>query len=199
MEFVLSFLEGMGMPGLLVLMAVLGLSIPIPGASVIIIAYGYISQPTSVGMLLISLGMSGVYTVSCFFPYWIGSNVYFQIRRGFKGTEFFKRGFAKAQEWFRKYGDWSVLLARPAGAGMFISYVAGMFKMRLWKYFVFTFMGIFPWSLGLLFLGKVYKNRAHEVMDAIGSNSIHVLLGLLVFYGVFLTVKHLILPQFKGH
>ena len=90
-------------------------------------------------------------------------------------------------------------MARPAGAGMFISYVAGMFKRRPWKYFVFSFMGIFPSSLGLLFLGKVYKNRAQEVMDAIGSNSIHVLLGLLVFLGIFLTVKHLILPQFKGH
>ena len=103
MEFVLSFLEGMGMPGLLVLMAVLGLSIPIPGASVIIIAYGYISQPTSVGMLLISLGMSGVYTVSCFSLLdW--RNVYFQIRRGFKGTEFFKRDLPKPRNGLENMG-----------------------------------------------------------------------------------------------
>ncbi len=61
---------------------------------------------------------------------------------------------AKADRWFEKYGDKSVLFGRMApGIRELVSIPAGIFRMNRKKFFVFTFIGSCSWSMLLTWLG----------------------------------------------
>ena len=60
----------------------------------------------------------------------------------------------RAEEWFLKYGDWIVFFSRMLPVvRTFISIPAGIARMNFWKFSILTFLGSFPWSLGLAYGG----------------------------------------------
>lgn len=60
----------------------------------------------------------------------------------------------RADSWFRNYGQSTVFFSRLLPAvRTFISLPAGMAKMNLGKFVVYTFVGSFPWSVGLTYIG----------------------------------------------
>ncbi len=59
---------------------------------------------------------------------------------------FSERHFASAERWFSRYGGITVLIARILPAiRTFISLPAGIAKMNLGKFTIFTTIGIIPW------------------------------------------------------
>jgi len=60
----------------------------------------------------------------------------------------------KADKWFEKYGDKSVLLGRLVpGIRELVSIPAGIFRMNTKKFLIFTFIGSCSWSILLTILG----------------------------------------------
>jgi len=60
----------------------------------------------------------------------------------------------KAEKWFEKYGDKSVIFGRMVpGIREIVSIPAGLFRMRLGKFLLFTSVGSCTWSLVLTFVG----------------------------------------------
>ncbi len=60
----------------------------------------------------------------------------------------------KADKWFEKYGDKSVLLGRLIpGIRELVSIPAGIFKMNPKKFLIFTFIGSCSWSILLTVIG----------------------------------------------
>lgn len=59
-----------------------------------------------------------------------------------------------AEDWFKKYGELTVFASRmlPVLRG-FISVPAGIARMNFWKFSFYTFVGSYPWSLGLAYGG----------------------------------------------
>ena len=47
----------------------------------------------------------------------------------------------RAQEWFQKYGYWSLLLAWAPIGGDALTFVAGIMKVPFWIFLVLTFIG----------------------------------------------------------
>ena len=67
------------------------------------------------------------------------------------------RGLGLAQEWFQKYGAASVFFSRLMPVvSTFISFPAGLAKMRISVFSVLTFSGSFIWCLFLTYLGFVF-------------------------------------------
>jgi len=61
---------------------------------------------------------------------------------------------SKADKWFEKYGDKSVLLGRLLpGIRELVSIPAGIFKMNPKKFLIFTFIGSCSWSILLTGVG----------------------------------------------
>ena len=61
---------------------------------------------------------------------------------------------SKADKWFEKYGDKSVLLGRLIpGIRELVSIPAGIFSMNPKKFLIFTFIGSCTWSTALTALG----------------------------------------------
>ena len=56
----------------------------------------------------------------------------------------------RAEEWFKKYGEMAVFVSRMLPVvRTFISVPAGIARMNIWKFSFYTFIGSYPWSLGL--------------------------------------------------
>ncbi len=61
---------------------------------------------------------------------------------------------AKADRWFEKYGDKSVLLGRMVpGIRELVSIPAGIFRMKRRKFLIYTFIGSCSWSMLLTWIG----------------------------------------------
>lgn len=62
----------------------------------------------------------------------------------------------RAQGWFSKYGSWSVFFSRLLPVvRTFISLPAGMARMPLGKFCLYTFLGSLPWSFVLTYVGVI--------------------------------------------
>lgn len=71
-----------------------------------------------------------------------------------------KNGIERAEKWFAKYGDKSVLLGRCVpGVRELVSIPAGILDMRTPKFLAYTFAGSCTWSTGLTAAGY-YLGRA---------------------------------------
>jgi membrane protein DedA with SNARE-associated domain len=98
----------------------------------------------------------------------------------------------RADEWFRRYGDWVVLFARVVPfARSIVSIPAGTMEMPLPRFVVLTTIGSGIWNTLLIGAGVVLGANWQQVGAWIGSYSNAVLIAIAVAAVVFLTVRQL--------
>ncbi|MBD1371107.1 VTT domain-containing protein [Hazenella sp. IB182357] len=149
LQFALDLLEKIGLWGLFTATAIEASSLPFPGA-VFILIYGYLIPASPFKIMIIAVLNSFVYVSFSLIPYLIGYRL-----EGFTKRWLDSEKVEKAQEKFRKYGEWSIALSRPTGFGNYISYLSGISKVKLWHFILFSFIGVLPWNLLLLFIGSL--------------------------------------------
>ncbi|WP_408010451.1 DedA family protein [Pseudalkalibacillus sp. A8] len=147
-EFVVDLIKDFGIWGLLASLALEASSIPFPGG-LVTLTFGYFLNLSVSEVLAYALLASGVYTLFSFIPYGIGYKLEDKLKEKTNA-----RKIEKAQHWFKKCGIWSIAFTRPIGLGNYISYVAGVSKVKLWKFAVLTLIGILPWTVVMLWLGS---------------------------------------------
>nr|WP_255771965.1 YqaA family protein [Microbulbifer guangxiensis] len=74
--------------------------------------------------------------------------LHFQDRRWFY---FSHKQIARAQEWFQRYGFWTLLLAWMPVGGDALTLIAGIMRVRLWLFILLVGLG-----KGLRYLSVVY-------------------------------------------
>jgi membrane protein DedA with SNARE-associated domain len=96
----------------------------------------------------------------------------------------------KSEAWFERHGKLAVFLGRMApGVREIISIPAGVGRMNLLNFIVFTFLGSLFWSIGLTLVGY-YAGQAWEeyfqqqLSSAFSIASILVVIGFLIVLGV---------------
>jgi membrane protein DedA with SNARE-associated domain len=150
-----------GLPGIFVLMALSSACIPIPSEVVMLFAGFAVADPgqsasqhhlTLVGVILV--GLLGTM---------VGSWVAYAVGRGGR-LELLERHGAKlhmgpaqiqrADRWFKRYGDPAVLFGRVIPViRAFVSLPAGIAKMPLGRFTVFSLIGAIPWVVALTLAG----------------------------------------------
>lgn len=74
-----------------------------------------------------------------------------------------------ADRWFARYGDFAVFMARMVPiVRSLISIPAGVSRMPLWRFLLFSALGTVPWCMLLIWLGVVLGERWPEVKELIG-------------------------------
>jgi membrane protein DedA with SNARE-associated domain len=148
LDFAFSFLEQCGIWGLFGATAIEASSVPFPGA-LFVLLYGFIMQVNSWQLVLIGFANSVIFSVFTLIPYAIG------YRLGtFSSKKLDSQKLQKGQQWFQKYGEWSITLSRPLSVGNYVSYIAGLSRIKPLRFFLFTLLGAFPWNTILLFIGR---------------------------------------------
>ncbi len=60
-----------------------------------------------------------------------------------------------ADHWFKKYGEITIFFGRLLPViRTFISFPAGVARMNIWKFSLYTILGSFPWCLLLVYVGQ---------------------------------------------
>lgn len=150
----ISTMESLGYLGLFVLMTLESASAPIP-SEVILPFAGYL-------VFLGSMNFIAAVTVSTVAGV-LGALMDFYLAL-LVGRPFFDRLLSRmgvrrssidgAERWMNELGSWAVFVARfVPGLRSIISVPAGLLKMRLRTFVVFTLLGSLIWSAALIYLG----------------------------------------------
>jgi membrane protein DedA with SNARE-associated domain len=158
LEIITNVYDAMGWPGVVFLMGIESAAIPFPSELIMPLA-GWLlieAKGDSAWMLL----MAGFYgalgnLLGSWVAYWIS----------YKGGRPLLKKYGKyvlvtqhevdqAESWFQKYGELAVFASRMLPVvRTFISVPAGIARMNFWKFSFYTFVGSYPWSLGLAYGG----------------------------------------------
>ena len=158
LELIARVYDLMGWPGVVLLMAIESASIPLPSELV---------MPLSGWMLVQAKGLSAWHILAAGFygalgnllgslvAYWMGAwGGRPLLERYGRYVLIAPRDLERADQWFARYGSWAVFLSRLMPVvRTFISFPAGVVRMPLLRFCGLTFLGSFPWSVGLAYGG----------------------------------------------
>lgn len=185
-NWIINFMEEFGYIGVFLLICLENLFPPIP--SELILTFGgfmtFQTNLTVIGVITVATAGS---VAGAIILYWLGALI--GVRRLEKIVDRWghilrvkKEDVEKADQWFQKYGYWTVFICRliPILRSL-ISIPAGMARMNFWIFLFFTTTGSIIWNSILVGLGaKVGDNWESiiEYMD-VYSNIAYVIIGLV--------------------
>ena len=181
-EFIKELLKILGVMG------IEGSSIPFPGL-IFILAFGNTIKPTFNETIIIAIFMAGAYTLASYAPYIIGRKLGVKVLSIFDKRLKIKSAIDKSTYLVNKYGIVVIAISRWFGWGNKISYIAGISKINPVTYGLLTFTGIFPWSLLMVNLGKVFKGNLGQVLDLIKKYSIYLYSVVAVFVIIYIIIS----------
>jgi membrane protein DedA with SNARE-associated domain len=150
-EHILDFITGLGYWGIM-----LGLMIEVIPSEIVLAFAGFLVQRGDINFVeAVIFGTIGG-TIAQIFVYWIGRYGGRPFLRKFGKFIFIKeKQIDQAEDWFNRYGTGVIFTARfiPVVRHA-ISIPAGMARMHLGKFTLYTTLAIIPWSIFFIYLGK---------------------------------------------
>jgi membrane protein DedA with SNARE-associated domain len=155
------FVRDAGLPGIFALMAISSACIPIPSEVVMLFAGFAVADPGQSAshhhLTLLGVVLAGLLGTM------LGSWVTYAVGRGGR-LELLERHGAKlhmgakqierGDQWFQRHGELAVLVGRVIPVvRAFVSLPAGVAKMPLGRFTLFSLLGTIPWVLGLTLAG----------------------------------------------
>ena len=187
----IAITSALGYPGLVILMALESMIVPLPSELVLPFAGFLVAQGRFNFWLAIAAAALGSL---------IGSLISYAM--GYYGGDKFVRKFGKyclldesdlttAEKWFARRGEITIFISRfvPVVRHL-ISIPAGIGKMNLAKFSIYTLIGATLWNTILLYLGYILGERWAQIRQYSEKISISVAL-LLVLAVAFTLWRHL--------
>ncbi|MGC8861758.1 MAG: DedA family protein [Armatimonadota bacterium] len=152
----------LGYLGIVIMMGIESACIPLP-SEVIMPFGGYLVYKDPARFNIWLMGVAGA--AGCVWgsvvAYWAGKyggrpfieeyGRYILIRR---------KDLDRADAFFARHGDVAIFISRLLPVvRTFISFPAGIAEMHFWRFVVYTFLGSFPWCLGLAYAGKMLGHQ----------------------------------------
>ena len=153
MEYIISFMETYGYAAMFITMVLENANVPIPSEIVLgfagyLIAQGIFELHTTmvVGIL------AGI--VGSILSYWMGEHGGRPLLLKYGKYIFFnEHKFELAEKMFNKYG------------GAAVSFPAGMARYPMWHFIIWTALGTIPWTILLVYLGKVLGENWKDLIQ----------------------------------
>jgi membrane protein DedA with SNARE-associated domain len=95
----------------------------------------------------------------------------------------------RADRWFDRWGGWAVFFGRMVPlVRTFVSYPAGISRMPLPRFLLFTTLGSVPWNLGLIYAGFLVGENYPVIEETIKPYE-YVIYAVVIALVVFLAVR----------
>lgn len=153
--FIVATISMLGYGGVVLLMAIESACIPLP-SEIIMPFSGYLVSRGEMNLWLV--GVAGAFgcVVGSMAAYWVG------FYGGRPLIEKYGRfilisphDLDLADRWFAKYGEIIVFVSRLLPAiRTFIAFPAGVARMNIPRFIIYTFAGSLPWCIGLAYVGQ---------------------------------------------
>ena len=167
-NFATDVVDKLGLGGVFVLMLLESACIPIPSEATMLFA-GFNVSNGEYSLLAATLVGSVANLVGSWVAYAVGyyGRVDLLEKHGRK-LHIHKRDLERADRWFERYGDVTVLVTRMLPiVRTFISLPAGVARMPFWRFTILTTLGCVPWIFMLTYLGREVGDRWEDWKDSL--------------------------------
>ena len=153
--FIVATISLLGYGGVVLLMAIESACIPLP-SEIIMPFSGYLVSRGEMNLWLVGLAGAVGCVLGSMVAYWVG------MYGGRPLIEKYGRfvlishhDLDLADRWFGKYGEIIVFVSRLLPAiRTFIAFPAGVARMNIPRFIIYTFAGSLPWCIGLAYVGQ---------------------------------------------
>jgi len=191
-DIVISIIEATGYWGVMLLMAIESACVPLPSELIMPFAGYLVSQGKMNLFLAATAGALGCN---------LGSIVAYEV--GKRGGRPFVERWGKylligpdeldaADRFFARWGSSAVFVGRLLPViRTFIAFPAGVARMRLVPFHIYTFLGSWPFCLGLAWLGKFLGDKWHsDPRVKAAFHSLDAVIGVVLLAGIIWYVRH---------
>ncbi len=158
--FIIATISTLGYGGIVLLMAIESACIPLP-SEIIMPFCGYLVYSGRFNIWLVSIAGALGCVVGSLVAYWVG--MYGGrplIEKYGRFVLVSKHDLDLADRWFDRFGEVIVFVSRLLPAiRTFIAFPAGVARMNLKKFIIYTFAGSLPWCLALAYVGQKLGER----------------------------------------
>ena len=182
-HFVVSTISSMGYGGVVLLMGIESANIPLP-SEVIMPFSGYLVFTGRFNLLFVAVAGGFGCLLGSLLSYWIGAvGGRPLIEKYGKYILISHHDLDLADRWFKKWGIATVFIGRLLPVvRTFISFPAGIARVNLWRFSVYTFVGSVIWSYLLAWVGM----KLGENWDSLKGyfHRFDTVIGILIIIGI---------------
>jgi membrane protein DedA with SNARE-associated domain len=159
-RFIIAVISTSGYAGIVLLMAIESACIPLP-SEVIMPFSGYLVAVGRFDLLGVAVAGAVGCNVGSLVAYYVGSwGGRPLVERYGRYALITRHDLEMADRFFARYGDWAVFIARLLPVvRTFIALPAGIARMNVLRFHVFTFLGSLPWCYALAYAGMKLGSR----------------------------------------
>jgi len=158
--WIIATISSIGYLGIALLMAIESACIPLPSEIIMPFA-GYLVSTGQMNIWFVALAGAIGCVLGSLVAYWVG------MKGGRPLIEKYgryvlvsKHDLDLADRWFSKYGEAIIFTSRLLPAiRTFIAFPAGVARMDLKRFVIYTFAGSLPWCLGLAYVGQLLGEK----------------------------------------
>jgi membrane protein DedA with SNARE-associated domain len=153
--FIVATISALGYSGVVLLMAIESACIPLP-SEIIMPFSGYLVSTGQMNLWGVAVAGAVGCVLGSLIAYWVGMYGGRPLIEKYGRYILLSRhDLDLADRWFAKYGEIIVFVSRLLPAiRTFIAFPAGVARMNLTKFVIYTFAGSLPWCLGLAYAGQ---------------------------------------------
>jgi len=182
MEYIIMFMEEWGYAALFITMVLENANIPIPSEIILGFAGYLIAQGIfDMHITMVVATLAGI--VGSILSYYLGEHGGRPLLIKYGKYIFFnEHKFALAEKLFNKYGGAAVFIGRLLpGVRTFISFPAGIARYPMWNFIVWTILGTIPWTILLVWLGKMLGDHWQDLIEY--NHEFTIVVGVLLLIG----------------
>lgn len=186
--FLETFYHSVSWLGVVIMMAIESCMIPLPSEVIMPLAGDYLVRQQNLGAIgILEAGFFGGLgcTIGSIVAYWLGAIGGRPILEKYGKYVLIRTHHLNvAENWFAKYGEATAFFSRLLPVvRTFISFPAGVARMNLIKFSIYTFLGSFIWSAALAWAGATWQPRAiREALRPLDYPIIVVLIVLIAWF-----------------
>jgi len=168
-DFLTQLMQSIGWPGVVVIMALESANIPIPSELTMPLA-GWLLVQARGGTAFQAVWQGGLYgalgcTIGSVVSYWLGAWGGRPLLERYGRYLFIRHSdLEQADRWFARWGDWAAFISRLLPiVRTFISFPAGVTRMRFSTFTIYTFVGSYIWCGALAWGGYLFGEHWEEL------------------------------------
>jgi len=187
-HFVISIISSLGYLGVFLAMTLEAACIPLPSEIIMPFA-GFLVYKGEMNLLLVGLVGALGDLAGSLLAYWVGARGgRTMVEKYGKYLLISESDLDLADRWFTNYGKGTVFFARFVPVvRTFISLPAGISRMKLSTFALYTFLGVLPWSLMLTYIG--FKMGENWSTLAVYFHKADLLIGVIIIIGIVWYVR----------
>lgn len=180
--WLIIFVRETGYVGVFLALAIESACIPI-SSEIFLLFAGFLTAQSELSVAGVAVSGALGFTTGALLPYYVARKHGRALLQG-KSRFFLARhkDLERVEGWFERYGPRAVFVGRLIPVVRdFISLPAGLARMPLLRFLVYTFAGSFPWILGVTIAGRLLQAHWTRLLGLIniGNQALIILLVVL--------------------